>query len=651
MLQSLSYQYSLLFVIGFASLSLAAEPAYLPQDPNTWVKRSPLPSAPPSPGLSYETSLGYDPVARRVIRWGGHAQGGVKGSGEQIAETWTLDPATMKWEYKQPNRSPPPVCCAQQNVFDADQNRFLRFKSFTGSHGWQWYREIYLNNSSVWSYDLATNTWRDLRPLPEPSVGSLRCASWDTDQHVAVVFGGEGRKEGTIVFDPYTNTWTRKHPRNEPTLGSTESRSGGNMTYDAARKLHILFGSQFSNDQHTWAYDLSKNEWRDLKPATLPPTDRNDAVLAYDSLNQVVVAVVRVADAMSGNEVVRAHLETWAYDTGSNHWKKMNPPSEPNATGGRSRVMTFVPDQNLLLMDAYVRTTERIPNVEREHQIWTYRFAPAKTSVTPQRRAEIARQQPRVVEDVVVSVVSAKEVRLSWQPPPGRVVAAGYHVERAIVEVFSEDEILRLKKDTPPLSEPSIGAIKRIGAFTRLTTEPLRKPQFVDRAIDLTVSQVVTGESIFQHRFSSGDLDAQGKPYRYAVFAYRIRALSESGEESGPSPYFLTIPSAPQHVFSREAGETCHLKWLANPESSIQGYRVYWMKGPRPEGPGQATHRLTAEPIREPHLSDETAGLDPRRYWIVAVDVLGQEGIPSSPTWHYRTQREFYKPFVSDWHQ
>ena len=159
------------------------------------------------------------------------------------------------------------------------------------------------------------------------------------------------------------------------------------------------------------------------------------------------------------------------------------------------------------------------------------------------------------------------------------------------------------------------------------------------------------GDPLFRHRFRAEQLDARGKPYRYAVHAYRIRAVNAKGVESGPSPYFLTIPSAPQHLLSKEDGEMCHLKWVANPEQGIKGYRVYWMKGPRPEGPGQATHRLTAEPGKEPRYTDAKAGKEVRRYWVVAVDALGQEGIPSSPAWHYRTQRSFYTPFVGEWHQ
>ncbi len=264
MLARIVFVAGLIYLCDFETQSFADEP--LAQDPNTWVKRSPLKGGPPSPALGYETSLGYDPVVKKLIRWGGHNQGG---GGEQNAETWVYDVATGTWEHKEPNLSPPGVCCAQQNVFADDYGRFLRFASFSGSHGWQWFREIYLSNSSVWSYDLATNTWRDMRPLPSPKLAPLRCASWDSDSQVAVVFGGEGSSEGTIVYDPYTNTWTRRKPPVEP-----EFRSGGNMAYDTTNKLHILFGSQFTSDPHTWAYDIKKNEWRDLKSAEQPPTDK-----------------------------------------------------------------------------------------------------------------------------------------------------------------------------------------------------------------------------------------------------------------------------------------------------------------------------------------------------------------------------------------
>ncbi len=442
-------------LVAFAvSWSLAADP--LAQEPNSWVKRSPLKGGPPSPSLGYEGSMGYDPVHKVVIRWAGHNQGG---GGEQNGETWTFDPVTAKWTLKEPNTSPPGACCNNQNVFDPVQNRFVRFPAFSGSHGWHWFRENYLSNSSVWNYDLATNTWRDMRPVPAPRVSPLRCASWDSDQQVIVVFGGEGNQEGTLVYDPYTNTWTRKNPKVQPAF-----RSGGSMAYDAERKLHILFGAQFTDDPHTWAYDLAKNEWRDMKPDRMPPTDRCDAVLAYDPANKVVIAVVQVVDKSDGKEVAAAHHETWAYDAGKNTWKKMNPPREPDGWGNRRRIMVAIPDQNLILMEMYVNPTLRVSGVEREQQIWTYRYADAR----PEPKASIKpRTQPRIVEDVTVSVLSAKEAKLSWKAPVGDV--AGYHVERAVVEVFSEDQLKRLKTDTPPLAEPSVGSVRAIGKFVRLT--------------------------------------------------------------------------------------------------------------------------------------------------------------------------------------
>jgi hypothetical protein len=672
--------------------------------------------------MGYEASLAYDPLARRVIRWGGHNQGG---GGEQNAETWVIDPATSRWALQEPNCAPPGVCCAQQNVFDTAQNRFLRFAAFSGNHGWQWFREIYLNNSAVWSYHLASNTWRDLRPVPAPRTGPLRCAAWDSEHQVVVVFGGEGIHEGTLVYDPYTNTWTRMLPKNQP-----DDRSGGNLAYDAAHKQHILFGSQFGNDPHTWAYDLRSNAWRNLKPAGQAPTNNNDAVLAYDSANMVVVAVVRVADRVQGNEVTRGHLETWVYDGGRNAWKRMKPKREPDGWRNRRRILVAIPDQNLILLENYLTPLDRVAGVDREQQIWTYRYQQAVPNPPPvpptgvevtttarqatltwkpspgvtayliyrgqgtkpwltdfRQRARLnrgqtsycdpevhprtvysyfvrsvtkggqesgpslkVRTQPRVVESVVVSTVSARKAVLSWAPPPDRDLA-GYHVERAVVEVFSEDELLRLKKDTPPLADPSVGAVRAIGPFTRLTRKPVQETTFTDCSIDLTRPLEIKGKPLYVHRFRPDQRDAKGKPYRYAVHAYRIRAVNALGVESGPSPYSLTIPSSPQWLFAREEMVRCHLKWAANPEKGLRGYRVYRMEGPRRNGPGQPVTRVTATPFKETRYLDAKAGKNTCRFYVVAVDALGQEGFPSAPAWHYREYRRFYQPFVGAWHQ
>jgi hypothetical protein len=174
---------------------------------------------------------------------------------------------------------------------------------------------------------------------------------------------------------------------------------------------------------------------------------------------------------------------------------------------------------------------------------------------------------------------------------------------------------------------------------------------FIDTTLDLNAVKAIEGEPIYSHRFRPDQLDPNGKSYRFAVYAYRVRAVNALGSESGPSPFSLTIPSAPQWVFAREEAGQCHLKWAANAEPGIAGYRVYRMESPRKNGPGQPVTRLTAEPITNPRYTDATAGKDTRRYWVVAVDALGQEGFPSAPVWHERQYKKYYLPFVGDWHQ
>lgn len=616
-------------IVLLPTLLLAADPDQLP---NTWLKRSPVPDGPTSPRLGYESSWGYDPVSRKIIRWGGHNQGG---GGEQNAETWLLDPKDWSWQLQEPGDCPPGVCCAQQNVFDPAGGRFIRFPAFSLSHGWQWQREVYLKNSSAWAYDPAADTWRDRHPVPAPRVGPLRCASWDAHHGVIVVFGGENIHEGTVVYDPHANEWKRMNPPTQP-----KSRSAGNMAYDARRKRHILFGAQSTADPHTWAYDYAANRWTDLRPKEQPPTTKNDAVLAYDSVNDAVIAVVRITGAKDDD---RAELQTWAYMADENTWKRMNPPQEPTTSGSRARMMLFIPDRNLVILENRTHP----PHGPAEQQIWTYRYAPRPAAAMPVD-APVARTTPRIVEQGHVSVRSAKQAEVSWSPSPTADVV-GYHVERADVEVWTDDQLLILKKRTPPLdATPSIGAVKKIGPFTRLTTEPVKSTTFGDTTIDLSRPRNVDGQPTYERSFPANQLDPVGRPYPFHVLAYRVRAVDNAGDVSGPSPVFFTFPGAPQSPFAREAGQSCELKWSASPEKNLQGYRVYRLDGRYDKDP---VSRLTPTPIKELAFTDPAAGKSARRYHVVPVDVLGQEGIPSAPVWSNREWKRFYDPFSREWHQ
>ncbi len=363
-------------------LTATAEAAALDLPTNTWVKLSPFPHTPPSPRLGYEGACVWDPKHRVLVRYGGHNQGG---GGEQHSEMWTFDPLTAKWTYKQPNIQPPGICCGQQNVFDPLQQRYLRFPSFSGSHGWQWWREIYLNDSSVWSYDLPENKWRNLRPLPTAHPKPLRSAAWDSHHSVAVLFGGETSNEGTIVYDSHRNEWTHKKTSPQP-----EFRSGGNMAYDEARRSHVLFGSQFNNDAHTWVYNLDANKWTDLKPPLLPPTNKNDAVLAYDSIHRVIIAIVKVSEGKEDN--AKSHLETWTFDAGANRWTQMNPVHEPDPSGNRARNLVFAPEINAFLLENRTHP----PQGPAEQQVWAYRVGPAAPAPPSARAVSRAiRKTPR----------------------------------------------------------------------------------------------------------------------------------------------------------------------------------------------------------------------------------------------------------------
>ena len=176
----------------------------------------------------------------------------------------------------------------------------------------------------------------------------------------------------------------------------------------------------------------------------------------------------------------------------------------------------------------------------------------------------------------------------------------------------------------------------------------MKGTRWEDVDIDLSKPAAADGEPSWERKPSKENVDPDGRPLRFGVYAYRVRGVDARGVEGGPSAATLTIPSPVRNLFSKEDGTTARLRWSANPEKGLAGYRVYRMDGRFDKEP---VTRLTAEPFRELEFADAGAGKKSRRYYVVAVDALGQEGRPSSPVWFEREWKSTYAPFVGDWHQ
>ena len=471
----------------------------------TWIKRTPGPGAPVNPRMGYEASMGWDAANGVIIRWGGHNQGG---GGEQNSETWHYDPIRNTWVLSETNTSPPGNCCCRDNVFDPVHGRFIRFPAFFYSHGWQWRRTGYTRDSSVWSYDAAAKTWRNMRPLPEPWPRPLRGAAWDSNSQVILVAAGEGGRYGAIVYDPHVNQWTPMRPKTR-----LPGRNTFGLAYDSKRNCFYAFGDQYGRDQRTWKYDLRGNSWKSLNPAHHPPKAADGTAMAYDAANDVVIANLR--QGTDKGQTVRR--ETWAYLPAVNDWKKLNTKGQPDPSGGRNTIVLHLPEYNVFLMEN---------RTKKEQQIWTFRYGSSQASprldapaglvveTGPQsaalswrpvkgaagyrvyrgtgakpwlvdyvrvgstqkagfsdrglkregvyyyyvvaedaekrqgRSSVKVRKQPWVVQDVVVSALGAREVELTWKSPGGSDVI-GYQVERADVRVYAMSELKRLSPGTP----------------------------------------------------------------------------------------------------------------------------------------------------------------------------------------------------------
>jgi hypothetical protein len=175
----------------------------------------------------------------------------------------------------------------------------------------------------------------------------------------------------------------------------------------------------------------------------------------------------------------------------------------------------------------------------------------------------------------------------------------------------------------PEYPEPTPVEVRDLPGLEKLNDKPVTETTFTDAKVNLTQKDQEPGE------------------YKYHVYAYFIKAVNKLRCERGPFPYVPTIPSEPTNVVNREKGTRAELEWDAKPEKPIEGYRIYKLEGT------WKIVRLTDESLQATTFTHQ-GGTNATRYWVVAVDALGQEGQPSSPVWHQHSYKGF---FPGEWHQ
>src|SRR5262249_50996795 len=380
--------------------------------------------------------------------------------------------------------------------------------------------------------------------------------------------------------------------------------------------------------QETWAFDTGKRAWTKLNPAVEPdPSKSRSRNLGYDPARQVFVLET------SGAKSNRPEIWTYRYRLPL-PGEVFGPPTElrvESADGGKA-MLSWKPslfplvkgyevfrgqaDEPWKVEFAKIGTTAdtRFEDTGLQSgRVYTYVVKADGFTSSPSNRA---RTQPRVPLQPVVSVLAKDKVEVRWDKHPAPDVV-GYNLYRGVVHVrtVTKGKPAAWSDNDPEDAEPHVCRVSDISGLTKLNEKPLTELTFTD-AIDLTAK------------------GPEAADYRYAVHAYVVRAVNRLGVESGPSPYALTIPSEPLNVLCREQGDVAELKWDAAREKGVTGYHVYTLEGT------WKIVRLTDRPLSETTFRRKV-GRGEARFWVVALDALGQEGQPSSPAWFNHSYRGF----------
>lgn len=218
---------------------------------NEWRDLSPM-GAKPAP--RFGQTLNYDPVRRRAILFGGEGAG-------FFSDVWAYDIARNEWRMLADHNTGPSRRYGHSGIYDAERDRIVISHGFTDRGRFD----------DTWAFDLSTNRWTDLSPVgARPVRRCLHHAEYDRAGSQMLLFGGCASGFGPCPlgdlwsFDLRTNRWTEIR-----TAPAPAGRQHYGLAFDEKRRRMVLFagsGAALYND--IWEFDPGAAQWTRAALAT-----------------------------------------------------------------------------------------------------------------------------------------------------------------------------------------------------------------------------------------------------------------------------------------------------------------------------------------------------------------------------------------------
>ena len=221
-------------------------------------------------------------------------------------------------------------------------------------------------NDGVWLYSLSRNRWYEPPANGSRMYQAMNMAVYDSWHDVIVVFGGYGRTNDTSVYNVSAREWRSMHPPTSP-----PARSYSAMAFDDRNGLCVLFGGEgdMRDFNDTWTYNLTANEWTEMKPITAP-SPRRDMLMAYDKAAGVIV--LHSGTTASGGD----HGDTWLYNTTNNTWWRVLSTGGP---GSHANTMAYDDAEKMEIV--FLDGSSSIATYNVTANAWTYMNPPSKPPV------------------------------------------------------------------------------------------------------------------------------------------------------------------------------------------------------------------------------------------------------------------------------